>query len=110
MAEEQAQTTEGAAEQPAKKKRTSAKRPAAKKAAKKTSAKRASRARYSDDAKIKVIKKDNPYRDKTIGHKLYEAMLKSKTIGDYRAAGKKIYRGAMAYLVDAMNKKAISLA
>jgi hypothetical protein len=107
MADEQEAGAAAAAEPQAKKKRAAkAKRPAAKKKA----GARSSRARVSDEARIKILKTENPYRESTIGFKLYEAMRKAKTVGDFRAAGKKIYKNAMAYLMDAKKKKAISLA
>lgn len=46
-------------------------------------------AKYSDDAKIKVLAKENPRRKNTHGHKSFEILLKKdvKTIGAFRKAG-----------------------
>lgn len=65
--------------------------------------------KFDDQRVLKILKKDNPRREATIGRKLYDVMKRCRTVGDYRERGRKVYPLAMAYLVYALDRKEVAL-
>ena len=63
-----------------------------------------------DSQSILVLVEGNPRREGTVARRLYDAMLKVTTVGEYRKATEKpIHRSAMAYLLDSVKRKHIRL-
>lgn len=61
--------------------------------------------KYSDNAKIKLLAKENPYRDNSIKGKMFALAAKASTVGGYLKAG-----GNMRRLLTMVKFKRVAVA